>query len=382
MPSVNTCYVCRSEVETCHPHYDELCLRCGNLNFLKRNATANLAGYVALVTGGRVKIGFETALKLLRAGAIVAVTSRFVDDARSRFKLQDDYNAWKDRLHIYAADFRSIALVEQMLHSLKAETPRIDILINNAAQTIRHPPAFYRHMLHDAALPGPMLSEPAGTGLMSLSSNVPLVLDGLDRERTVAMLSQVALLPSDEDSDPSLFPAGVVDKDGQQEDRRPFNSWMMEADQVPLVELLEVLHINVVAPFLLCSRLKAHMRKEQDEKPSFIINVSAMEGNFSDPEKNPRHPHTNMAKAAVNMLTRTSAMEFRQSGIWMNAVDPGWITNERPYPMQFSLGVRKIKMAIDEIDGAARVCDPIFRAINGGELVAGQLFKNYEVYPW
>jgi NAD(P)-dependent dehydrogenase (short-subunit alcohol dehydrogenase family) len=196
------------------------------------------------------------------------------------------------------------------------------------------------------------------------------------------MLSQVALLPDDQNSDPDLFPEGVLDKDGQQEDRRPFNSWRMQAEQVPLVEFLEVLYINVVAPFQLCSRLKARMLKQAYEKPSFIVNVTAMEGNFSDPEKDPRHPHTNMAKAAVNMLTRTCAMEFRQGGIWMNAVDTGWITNKRPYPSQFSLGVRKIKMAIDEVDGAARICDPIFRAINDGEFAEGVLFKNYQIYPW
>lgn len=382
MPRIDACYVCRCSSEASHAFYDELCPRCGDLNLLKRNATADLDGFTALVTGGRVKIGFETALKLLRGGATVAVTSRFAEDARRRFERQVDYDAWSDRLRIYPADFRVIASVEQLLRWLAIEMPHIDILINNAAQTVRRPPAFYRHLLHDAWPLEPASPTSLRAVLMPLPSNAALMLEGPGRERAVAMLSQVALLPGDKMVDADLFPQGVLDNNDQQEDRRPLNSWMMHLEQVQIVEFLEVLYINVVAPFLLCSRLKRHMRKEPGEKPSFIVNVSAMEGNFSDPENNPRHPHTNMGKAAVNMMTRTCAMEFRDHGIWMNAVDPGWITNERPYPMQFTNGIRRVKMAIDQVDGAARICDPIFRAVNDGDLVAGLLFKNYEVYPW
>jgi NAD(P)-dependent dehydrogenase (short-subunit alcohol dehydrogenase family) len=89
-----------------------------------------------------------------------------------------------------------------------------------------------------------------------------------------------------------------------------------------------------------------------------------------------------MAKAAINMMTRTCAEDFRQDGIWMNAVDPGWITNERPLPLQVAAGVGGSRLAIDEIDGAARICDPIFIALNDGRFLSGQLLKNYSVYPW
>jgi NAD(P)-dependent dehydrogenase (short-subunit alcohol dehydrogenase family) len=198
----------------------------------------------------------------------------------------------------------------------------------------------------------------------------------------IAQLSQVPLLPGDELSDPNAFPKGTFDHDGQQEDRRDFNSWMMKLEDVPVIELIEVLHVNAVAPFILCARLKGMMSRGADERPSFVVNVSAMEGNFYDPEKNARHPHTNMAKAALNMLTRTASLEFAEAGILMTAVDPGWITNERPFPLHEIRQDRRGRLAIDAADGAARICDPIFRAVSNGERLSGVFLKNYAVHPW
>jgi NAD(P)-dependent dehydrogenase (short-subunit alcohol dehydrogenase family) len=182
--------------------------------------------------------------------------------------------------------------------------------------------------------------------------------------------------------DLDAFPRGVFDDDGQQEDRREFNSWMMKLEDVSVVELMEVLHVNAVAPFILCGRLKGMMSRRASECPSFVINVSAMEGNFFDPEKNPRHPHTNMAKAALDMLTRTASLEFVEAGILMTAVDPGWITNERPFSLYETQQTRRSRLAIDAVDGAARICDPIFRAVLSGERLFGVFLKNYSIHPW
>jgi NAD(P)-dependent dehydrogenase (short-subunit alcohol dehydrogenase family) len=351
-----------------------------------------LKGFTALVTGGRLKIGFETALKLLRCGARVVVTTRFVDDALNRFLRQPDFDEWKDRLQVRAADFRAVWSVENLVKRIEEEFETLDILINNAAQTLRRPPAFYKHLIVDAQETTAAEQESSQLALQLLNSGGPRASRSEEGKLTpweifhspkdVARLSQLILMPGDDVAEPKLFPPGEVDGDGQQVDRRSFNSWMMKLEEVHLVELLEVMYVNVVAPFLLCSRLKRIMRKDVQERPSFIVNVAAMEGNFFDPDKSSRHPHTNMAKAALNMMTRTSASDFRDHRIFMNSVDPGWITNEKPYPLEISPGARKSKMAIDEVDGAARVCDPIFRALNETDYLSGSLLKNYSVYPW
>jgi len=376
---------------TPHTFYGELCSECGEINFAKRYATADLKGKTALVTGGRLKIGFHTTLKLLRAGARVAITTRFVEDAHKRFAAEDDSSTWIERLHVYAADFRVLSSVEHVIERISSEFDVLDILVNNAAQTVRRPPVFYRNLFKQEKLR--LLVSPGVAELLPSSQVLAInIVESKERSlRTlsicsdpdyIACLSQVPLVEGDEVYDGRLFPTGRVDKDGQQEDRRDKNSWMMMLDEVSLPEMLEVFYINVVAPFLLCSRLKIAMRKRTDQQPSFIVNVSAMEGNFFDPDKNCRHPHTNMAKAAINMMTRSAAEDFRCSGIYMNAVDPGYITNEKPFPLSQAPGARRVKMAIDEVDGAARVCDPIFRAINDNEYLAGELLKNFSRYPW
>jgi NAD(P)-dependent dehydrogenase (short-subunit alcohol dehydrogenase family) len=355
-------------------------------------STADLNGYTALVSGGRLKIGFETALRLLRCGARVVITTRFEDDARRRFSRQADYVVWKDRLQIYAADFRSPAFVEDLVQWLCDGVGVLDILINNAAQTVRRPPAFYRHLIahHDEAR---TIQTGGGKYLLQLHEReggthgaTPghrLTTADVRRDpKAVAELSQLTLMPGDKVYDDNIFPQGRVDEDGQQEDRRDFNSWIMKLEDIHLVEFLEVMYVNVITPFMLCSRLKKIMKKKESERPSFIVNVTAMEGNFYDPEKNCRHPHTNMAKAALNMMTRTSASDFRKDRIFMNSVDPGWITNEKPFPLEASHSMQKTKIALDQVDGASRVCDPIFRALNENEYFSGLLFKNYMVYPW
>jgi NAD(P)-dependent dehydrogenase (short-subunit alcohol dehydrogenase family) len=385
------CYVCGTDLTRPHGFYPGLCDRCGEFNLAKRRQLVDLSGYRALVTGGRVKIGFQCVVRLLRCGAEVALTTRFAEDALARLRQKPDFPEWEDRIHVIPADFRSLRLIEGAVESVRELFGSLDILINNAAQTLRRPPQFFAHLLagEHGGTPG---SSPLGEALLADGKMVSLersaryqvgLLGRLERNAdAVARLSQVPLLPGDELFGQEVFPAGVVDEDGQQEDRRDFNSWMMKLEDVSVIELLEVLHVNVVAPFVLCAGLKGMMSRRAGERPSFVVNVSAMEGNFSDPEKNPRHPHTNMAKAALNMLTRTASLEFVESGILMTAVDPGWITNERPFPLDEPRHLRQSRLAIDSLDGAARICDPVFRSVSSGEHLFGVLLKNYSVHPW
>jgi NAD(P)-dependent dehydrogenase (short-subunit alcohol dehydrogenase family) len=391
MPLSETeCYVCKQPLGEAHWFYPRLCVACGDFNYAKRSQRADLSDYVAIVTGGRVKIGYETVLRLLRWGATVVTTTRFPNDAARRFALEPDFQEWSRRLSIVGLDLRHIRSTEVFITRLKRDWESIDILVNNAAQTIRRPPLFYRHLLDFERSPivaaqlcdvfagrlGDVLDVPGDLlPLVAGDAIIPAAYANRSAE-----LSQTVLLSGDEVVEAREFPAGSYDKDGQQQDRRDTNSWMLELDDVNVVELYEVLAVNLVSPFLLTSRLKPLLARRG--RHAFIVNVTSMEGNFNAPNKKTRHPHTNMAKAALNMMTRTSAEYYADAGIIMNSVDTGWITNEKPFPLTSDETARRHQMAIDEGDGAARVLDPIVTAVNGERTEFGKLYKNYREYPW
>jgi len=390
-PSELKCYNCKERIVSHHSFYSEMCVHCGDINFHKRNQKADLNGYTALVTGGRIKIGYETCLKLLRSGAKVIVTSRFPNDTGIRYSAEKDFENWKDRLFIYGLDMRQIEAVNSFISLLRKKFFSIDIIINNAAQTVRRPPHYYKHLLENEQNDDAVASIRKLFISKDQIDNKPFTaktlspINGLSPQSfstnlDSAMLSQIPLLEGDEMLKPEFFPDSKLDKDGQQIDRRPVNSWMLELEKVEPIEFMEVLYINLFAPFLFNSQLKDCL--VDSDKPAFIINVSAMEGNFADPEKNCRHPHTNMAKAALNMMTRTSSESYAEEGIYMNSVDVGYITNEKPYPLDMRSSERKDRMAIDEIDGAARILDPIFKAMNNNKFEFGKLYKNYKIYQW
>ncbi|MGF1486761.1 MAG: SDR family oxidoreductase [Prochloraceae cyanobacterium] len=155
----------------------------------------------------------------------------------------------------------------------------------------------------------------------------------------------------------------------------------MKDDEVSITELLEVHVINAIAPFVINSHLKKLMAQQPDTD-KYIINVSSMEGRFNGVDKPWRHPHTNMAKAALNQMTRTCAKEYAQHGIFMNGVDPGWVSFQHPYPQMQETIDRGIEPPFDLIDAAARICDPIYTGINEGKKTFGKLFKDYVETEW
>jgi NAD(P)-dependent dehydrogenase (short-subunit alcohol dehydrogenase family) len=374
------CYVCKQPYARLHPFYDSLCPACGDFNYAKRSQTANLSGMVALVTGGRIKIGFQTVLKLLRAGAEVVATTRFPHDAARRYAREPDFNLWRDRLRIQALDLRHLPAVDQFAAALADRLDRLDIVINNAAQTVRRPPAYYRHLLDGehtdrAALPVEArnlllnLTPPAAEG--ALATHVP----------PPALFTQLLLLPGDGTLDATHFPSGWYDADGQQVDLRPHNSWSAELAEVAPIELLEVHAINCLAPFLLLRRLEPLLFRSSN-RSKFVVNVSAMEGQLNAAYKTGRHPHTNMAKAALNMITRTCADSYSRHGVFMNSVDTGWITNEAPRPTAERMTAEGFREPLDVIDGAARVLDPIFVGLNAGCNDHGLFLKDYRSIPW
>src|SRR5215218_1780384 len=372
------CYVCKQRYREVDAFYHQLCPACAGRNHARRDARTDLSGRRALLTGGRAKIGMYIALRLLRDGAHTTITTRFPNDAVRRFAAMPDSADWLHRLRIVGIDLRDPAQVVALADTVAADGT-LDILINNAAQTVRRAPGSYAALVEAERTPPPELVDVISFDRVSDAH--PAALAGsLAEHHAPHAVTELALTARS--ASPDRIAAGIaIDAGGLLPDTASTNSWTQRVHEVDAMELLEVQLCNQTAPFILVSRLRPAMAASPSRR-TYVVNVSAMEGQFSRAYKGPGHPHTNMAKAALNMLTRTSAAEMlEQDGILMTAVDTGWITDERPHPTKLRLAEEGFHAPLDLVDGAARVYDPIVRGELGEDL-HGCFLKDYAPSEW
>ncbi|HEY5199154.1 MAG TPA: SDR family NAD(P)-dependent oxidoreductase [Solirubrobacteraceae bacterium] len=376
------CYVCKRRYTEVDAFYHQLCPDCSARHHSRREARTDLRGRRALLTGGRAKIGMYIALRLLRDGAHTTITTRFPRDAARRFAAMADSEAWLDRLRIVGIDLRDPAQVAALAETVAGRGP-LDILINNAAQTVRRSPGAYSALARaeSAPLHGAGVPEIDWLG-PSFGAHPPALTAAPGSGWSPSAHAVTALaLSAGSASAQRIASSTAIDAGGLAPDLEASNSWVARVEEVDPLELLEVQLCNVSAPFILVSRLRAALAASPARR-KYVVNVSAMEGQFSRGYKGPGHPHTNMAKAALNMLTRTSAQELLETdGILMTSVDTGWITDERPHPTKMRLADAGFHAPLDLVDGAARVYDPIVRG-EAGEDVHGCFLKDYEVSAW
>lgn len=381
------CYICKQPYTVVDAFYHQLCPDCAALSHAKRNARTDLTGKRALLTGGRAKIGMYIALRLLRDGAHTTITTRFPRDAVRRFSSLPDAPEWIDRLKIVGIDLRDPAQVIGLAEDVAAAGP-LDILINNATQTVRRSPGAYQPLVDAELAPLPNGPLPELVTFGHTNDRHP---QALERSVTAHPILAAAASRADELTEQAMaagssslarLAAGTaIDAGGLIPDLDHSNSWVQRVEEVDPLEMLEVQLANTTAPFLLVSKLRPSLAASSARR-TYIVNVSAMEGVFNRGYKGPGHPHTNMAKAAVNMLTRTSAREmFETDRILMTSVDTGWITDERPHPTKVRLAEEGFHAPLDLVDGAARVYDPIVRG-EAGEDVFGVFLKDYAPGAW
>ncbi|MBO9522744.1 MAG: SDR family NAD(P)-dependent oxidoreductase [Nocardioidaceae bacterium] len=394
------CYICKEDFTLVDAFYHWLCPRCAAFSHTKRDQRTDLTGRRALLTGGRAKIGMYIALRLLRDGAHLTITTRFPKDAVRRFAAMEDSGEWLHRLKVVGIDLRDPTQVIALTDDVAAAGP-LDILINNACQTVRRTPGAYSNLVEMESAPLPVLdalpemvtfdriSEAHPAAISGALSSLPVAHhDGESAEHALAAHNAASLtalaLKAGHASLEAHLAGTAVDAGGLLPDVQTNNSWTQVVDEVDPLELLEVQFCNSIAPFLLISRLRPAMRAavQNGARRAYVVNVSAMEGQFSRKYKGPGHPHTNMAKAALNMLTRTSAGEmFETDRILMTAVDTGWITDERPHHEKLRIAAEGWHAPLDLVDGAARVYDPIVLG-EAGEDLYGCFVKDYKPSPW
>lgn len=335
------CLICRKRnIE----HYG-ICPECTELNNRMREFYCDLSGRTAVVTGGRIKIGYAVCLRLLRQGANVIAVTRYPKTALDNYMHEPDYDTFRDRLTVIGFDLMRVDRIQELIFRIESICGgKLDILVNNAAQTVKKSNEYYAQLTaHENAL----------------------------------QLESPSLLPVGSPDDIfSIMPSVQVTDYSETPDN---NSWVRKSEDISPQELLEVQLINVTAPFMLVSGLRKCLAYDESVN-KFVINVSSVEGRFNTKQKLARHVHTNMAKASLNMMTHSIASDFARDRIYVYSCDPGWVSNQFPPDYEIS---RSFEPYLNFEDGAARVLYPITLHLNETKIKdSGMFYKDYRIIDY
>eukprot|EP00039_Didymoeca_costata_P015396 m.260769 g.260769 ORF g.260769 m.260769 type:complete len:1312 (+) comp16214_c0_seq10:98-4033(+) len=407
------CYMCRARIDPVETLSERprVCDACEFLNSSKRTQSADLSNTVAVVTGGRCRIGYATAIRLLRLGATVIVTSRFPNTTARKYALEKDWSVWKDKLFIYGLDFRHMPSVAQFTASVASQHPQINLLINNAAQTIRRPLSYTSILAKENAQP---LSDEAASRIVWQSNFGALDGHHLEDGKVFSLLSlenaesRPEIDEKDDGSAQKVKAKAAVqvkakaavkkkvvakkkttdadeiarDKDGEPIDTRKTTTWNTPSLGVDPLEYLEVQFINVHAPWQIIQNLRPCLNAAGKDGKALIVNVTSAEGIFNtggfdetQPSSKKHHAHTNMAKAALNMLTYSLASELSQTNVSVLSVDTGWVSQMVPDSRAHITSDPPLTCE----DGAARVLDPFIQWAQGVYPPSGKLLRHFQI---
>ena len=423
-----SCYICKQKLglDNINKFYGSLCTKCGDYNYSFRTMKLDFSGRIAIVTGGRIKIGYYIVTKLLSYGCKVITTSRFPKDALFKFKEDPEYDLWKNNLIIYPIDFRIIQSTMNFVKYIQKNYSHVDFLINNAAQTVRRTTDYYEYLMpievkklpeednekiikNDYLSIQKQISEDfeKNKNKSEKKENIIKIDIQKESERKQIINSLVSLVNQNKDNNEKdeFIPLSVIASqikimeekdqpkvcimggDGQPYDfSKGKNSWNFELDEIPLEEFIEVQIINAWTPYYLCAKLKPMMMKSPFPD-KYIVNVTAVEGIFNH-YKRTTHVHTNMAKAALNMLTRTCGKYMEKNGIYMTCVDTGWVSHMNEMNKIIDDETKEyaenemVIVPLDELDGAMRVLHPIIEGIKNKKYFSGILLKDYIKSKW
>ncbi|KAM7190695.1 3-oxoacyl-reductase 4 [Rhypophila sp. PSN 637] len=416
------CYICRFHLKDPHPVYKSMCGPCGAFNYAGNSislpSSLKLPGKIALVTGARVNLGYRTALRLLRCGAKVIATTRYPNDAAVRYSQEPDFEEWQDRLKIIGADFRTardaFGLVKATQIAL-AEwgVERLHILINNAAQTLtdsikKEERAIVRETQQSKEASSTKLVQQTHYYSPRVRGGItPLALYGGDNQlpKSAPLLKDST---SSSSSPPEISVPGNVKDDGRTSltEIEPYfkSSWVQSVSEIPYEDIISAHAVNAFVPLILCRELLPLMGELKSNRPpppptpqsttssrkatnrtnhippkplAYILNISSREGLFestpSHSHKKGHHVHTNMTKAAINMIVQTEAQTcWEERLVSMNTVDPGYMSSAPE--MDHLFGAQR---PLDWEDGVARVLWVVAVGEGEGQAVWGRFLKHF-----
>lgn len=361
------CYICKSNKTATHfENYHRLCYKCGGYNYFMRNLKADLSNVRAYVSGCRHTIGYFTCLQLLRMGAFVVGSSRFIDLAAYNYQQEPDYAEFKDRLVLVECDFLKTDQVNELIEYLK--TQDINVYINNAFQTIRQSPTYYDKIkLLQSTIRNTITNvETNNDGRTDVIANVTTNNELMATTTTVINCTNTSIIPQ---FAPSMLQSNdiVINEHRNLQEVEYETSWTQRLHETDPCEIIEGTIINQIIPTLLIKTMLTIM-KPSSSNPCFIINVTSTEGNHHTALHNVTGSH----KVAMDNLVKNLYYEHRQNMYTFN-VDPGFVT-----------GVfQSTHKPLSSLDGAQRVLHPIIQHYRKNPLdLKGYWLKDYEPKFW